>query len=102
MIVPLLPGGVGERRAHWQPEIDFVGKFKPRWHDSQNDVSLSIQIERFIDNCRITAKPILPKRVAEHGHRRGARLVFVLVKNPPDFRWRAKGGKHLRRHQHPR
>ncbi len=50
----------------------------------------------------MTAKSILPKCVADHGYRRGARLIFVFAENPPDFRWRAQGRKHIRRHQRPR
>src|SRR5437762_817891 len=102
MIVSLLPTGLGEKRAHRHPEVNFVGKFKSRGHDSQNGIRFPIEADRPIDNSGITAKSILPKCVADHGYRRGTRLIFVFAENPPDFRLRAQARKHIRRHQRPR
>src|SRR5581483_8168818 len=102
MIVSLLPTGIGAIRPHRYPHIHFAGKLKSRGHDSQDCTRFPIETDGFIENSGLTAKSILPKRVADHSYRRGAGLVFVLAENPPEFRLRAQGRKHLCRHRRPR
>src|SRR6185503_8895916 len=56
MIVSLLPTGLGEKRTQRQPEVNFVGKFKSRGHDSQNGIGFAIEIDRSTENFGITSK----------------------------------------------
>ena len=87
-----VPGVV--REAGRYPELHMLRKIEGRRHNTNDGVRLRIERQRPADDVGIAAEALLPETAPDHDGRSGARLVFGLRKDTPEF-----GGSRQHREQ---
>src|SRR5262245_25987943 len=83
VVAATLPTRTAAQLAGGNPYLDAVGKPVAGRHHADHGIATVTQLDRSIDDVRIAAEAPQPQRVAEHDHRRRARLVFLAGEDSP-------------------
>ena len=97
MVAATFPTLFAGERPDRQPEVCPARKRKTRRHDTDHDVRTSVEGDRMVHHSSVSAKPALPKSVAQKHKARRARLVVGIVEKPSEGRFRAQRGQGVRR-----
>ena len=78
VIAAILPAGVFRRLADRRPQLDAARELEVGRHDADHREAAVVERHLLIEDAGVAAEAPLPERVAEHGDRLRARLVFVI------------------------
>ena len=85
-----------------KPCVGVLWRSHLRRHDSDDGVTLIVQIDRATNRTGIAVECALPESIAEHHDRWSADFVFLLTKRPADFRRQADDVEKIPRYRSAR
>ncbi len=87
------------REDQWLPEHRLIAIETARGQNPDDAVRFTVERQVPIENAGIAPELPLPERVAQHHHRRSARLIFTRCERAPDLGLHAKHFEVVGRHQ---
>src|SRR5215216_1552639 len=76
------PGFLYRIKCEWNPELSKGGKLESRRHNANHSITLTIELNRLIDQGWIAAKLALPQTMAQQNDMIGPDLFFFREKAP--------------------